>query len=198
MESHISGSSHCLWSQQPPVQSPWLDQEWDKALRSPCVMPQVRGHSRQAGGWNFSRCTFTAVEVGLGLGSLLSTDALGVLSVPKALGAGLCPAGGPAFPPWALQALSSSTLWAELPEHSSGWGAWLLHLTGFRAFVCPSKSTPTLPPQGLYPGLSGGGVCVRGCLSPAPPTAERPQPVPHLRKVRGPGPRRSWCPLAGL
>lgn len=110
MEAHISGSSHCLWTQQPPAQSPWLDQKWDKALQSPCVMTQVKGHGRRERGWDFSQCTFVAAEVGLDLGNLLSTDALGVLSVAKALGAGRCPAGGPAFPPWALQALSSSNL----------------------------------------------------------------------------------------
>ena len=38
--------------------------------------------------------------------SLLSTDALGALSVPQALGAGRCPAGGPAFLPRGPQALS--------------------------------------------------------------------------------------------
>ena len=36
---------------------------------------------------------------GSGYESLLSTDALGALSVPQALGAGRCPAGGPASCP---------------------------------------------------------------------------------------------------
>ena len=78
-------------------------------------------------------------DLGLGFRSSLSAKVLGVLSILKAPGAGLCPVGHPGWPafwPVALQALSIFRPPGCTARMLYGVETWLLPVLGVRASVC--------------------------------------------------------------